>query len=235
MKNELARVKNIRKVSQAYEALVLRETSIPGMGLITGATGAGKSASITWLAGICNAVMVRATATVTMTGLLGAILQELGSTPLYRASQMLTQTVDKLVDSDRPLFIDEADYLLRDWRMLETLRDIHDLTSLPVVLVGMKGIQRKLAHREQLTRRISQFVELDPLDIADARLLADTCTDIRLEDDLLTSLHKEAKGNVGLMIVGLSRIESYAKTRLWKAINASQWGNRKLFLNAKAG
>ncbi|MNL81464.1 hypothetical protein D3C87_2085920 [compost metagenome] len=51
-----------------------------------------------------------------------------------------------------------------------------------------------------------------------------------LEDDLVEKLHADAKGSVGLMTVGLSRIEAYTKAQSWDVIGAKTWGNRPLFL-----
>ena len=43
-------------------------------------------------------------------------------------------------------------------RMLETLHSIHDKRPTPVVMVGMDKIDRKLKLREQIARRIDQWV-----------------------------------------------------------------------------
>ncbi|WP_016949799.1 AAA family ATPase [Anabaena sp. PCC 7108] len=234
MKNELAKVKNLRRLSQAYEALKLRDHSVPGMGLVSGFTGSGKTRSISWLVEQSNGVYCRANATWSVSAMLGSISSELGVSPQHRNYKMLGNVAEWFASAQRPLFIDECDYLLRDLRMVEALRDIHDLSGVPVMLVGMEGIEKKLALRLQLTRRISQFVEFQPLDIEDARVLADTVSEVAIADDLLTKIHQEAKGGVGLMIVGLARVEALAKTQQWQTIGASQWGQRKLFLT-KAG
>lgn len=47
MKYDIAPVKNIAKLQAAYEALSTRDAGIPGMGLVYGHTGAGKTTGIT--------------------------------------------------------------------------------------------------------------------------------------------------------------------------------------------
>lgn len=233
MRNTLAITKNVAALQLAYEALASRDVGIPGMGLVHGYTGAGKTTAITWLLNKTRGVYARASATWTASAMLGRIMHELGAEPLARGgAAMVEHIVKALGAAQRPLFIDEADYLVRDLKMLETLRDIHDLSGQPVVLIGMEGIERRLVHRQQLARRISQWVEFAASDLDDARTIADTVCEVKIEQDLLEALHGDAKGSVGLMVVGLSRIEAMAKGNGWKTVDADRWGGRKLFLGA---
>lgn len=233
MRNRLAITKNVAALQLAYEALASRDNGVPGMGLVHGYTGAGKTTSVTALINKTRGVYVRAAATWTSSAMLGRIMVELGAEPLARGgAAMVDHIVNALAAEQRPLFVDEADYLVKDLKMLETLRDIHDLSGMPVVLIGMEGIERRLVHRQQLARRISQWVEFNPSDLEDARTLADTVCEVKIEQDLLEALHTEAKGSVGLMVVGLARIEALAKGNGWKTVDADQWGQRKLFLGA---
>lgn len=237
MRNQLAVTKNVAALQLAFEALSNRDSGVPGMGLVHGYTGAGKTTAITWLLNRSGGVYARAAATWTPSAMLGRIMQELGAEPLARGGAAMVEHITReLSRTQRPLFVDEADYLLGNLKMLETLRDIHDLSGMPVVLIGMEGIERRLVHRQQLARRISQWVEFMPSDFDDARILADTVCEVEIEEDLLQALHTEAKGSVGLMVVGLSRIEALAKGSGWKKVNADRWGDRKLFMgNAPKG
>lgn len=237
MRNQLAVTKNVAALQLAFEALSNRDSGVPGMGLVHGYTGAGKTTAITWLLNRSGGVYARAAATWTPSAMLGRIMQELGAEPLARGGAAMVEHITReLSRTQRPLFVDEADYLLGNLKMLETLRDIHDLSGMPVVLIGMEGIERRLVHRQQLARRISQWVEFLPSDFDDARILADTVCEVEIEQDLLQALHTEAKGSVGLMVVGLSRIEALAKGSGWKKVNADRWGDRKLFMgNAPKG
>jgi hypothetical protein len=114
--------------------------------------------------------------------------------------------------------------------MLDTLRDIHDTSNVPVILIGHEGTERRLVHRAQLARRISEWVEFRPLDKEDARILANTVAEVDIADDLLADLHAQSKGSTGLMTVGLARIESMAKANGWKTVDADQWQGRAFFL-----
>lgn len=233
MEHKMAFVKNVVRLRDAYDTLVNRNTGVPGMGLIHGSTGYGKTTAIAWLVNQVNGLYVRAGANWTPSAMLGAIMRELGAAQLASgAAAMVDYIVQQLAQAGRPLFVDEADYLFSyNARMLETLRDIHDVSGQPVVMVGMEGIERKLVHRKQLARRISQWVEFLPADIEDARIVAQTICGVQLSDDLLAHIHTETKGSVGLMVVGLAKIESLAKTNNWKKVDMEKWGNRQLFLS----
>lgn len=232
MRNKMAIVKNVMNLRASYEALAQRDHGVEGMGLVHGFTGAGKTTAIAWLVNQVEGVYVRAQATWTPSAMLGALMQELGAAPIHRGSAaMVTFIVTKLVERGRPLFIDEADYLLGNLKMLESLRDIHDLSKSPVILIGMEGIEKRLVHRQQLARRITQWVEFLPADLDDARVLADTVCEVELDDDLLAALHAAAKGSAGLMVNGMARIEALAKANGWKKIDADRWGNRPFFLS----
>lgn len=237
MRQKLAPVKNVAALQAAFETLSNRDAGIPGMGLVHGFTGAGKTTAISWLVNRTNGVYVRAYGTWTPNAMLASIMHELGAAPLHRSSAMLKFITGALEQSNRPLFIDEANYFCSDTAMLDTLRDIHDVSNAPVVLIGHEGTERKLIHRAQLARRISEWVEFKPLDAEDSRILADTVSEIDVANDLLHELHTQAKGSMGLMTVGLARIEAMAKANGWKRVDTDQWAGRAFFLgNApKAG
>lgn len=232
MRNKLAFVKNVMALQAAYESLATRDTGVPGMGLIYGFTGAGKTTAIAWLVTRVRGVYVRANATWTPTAMLGAIMKELGATPLRHGSAaMVAHITEQVAATRRPLFVDEADYLFGNVKMLETLRDIHDGSGSPVILVGMEGIERRIVHRLQFSRRISEWVEFKPADLEDARTLAGTVCEVTIADDLLEAVHTEARGSVGLMVVAMARIEALAKANGWKAVDAERWGPRQMFLS----
>ncbi len=235
MRNQFAIVKNVVALRSAFNALAGRDAGIPGMGLVYGSTGFGKTTAIAWLVNQVRGIYVRANATWTPSTMLGALMREIGAEPLRnRNSVMVDYIIGKLTLDNRPLFIDEADYLFSNLKMPETLRDIHDVSGAPVMMIGMEGIERRLVHHKQLARRVSQWVEFRPVDLADARTLTTTVCEVKISDDMLERLHAEAKGNVGLMVVGLARIEALAKANDWEKIDLARWGTRQVFLSQPA-
>lgn len=235
MRNKLAPTKNVAALQIAFEGLATRDRGVPGMGLIYGYTGAGKTTAITALVNKARGVYVRATSQWTPTAMLTKVMRELGADPLHRRQDMLEHIHQQLAATQRPLFVDEADYLLRDSDMLEALRDLHDLSGAPVVLIGMAEIEKRLVHKKQLAGRISHWVEFLPSDLEDAQTLAATVCEVDLDDELLQRLHSEAKGSIRNMVVGMSRIEALAKANRWKSVSSESWGARKLFIGGAPG
>ncbi len=235
MRHQMAPVKNVLNAQSAYQTLAERDLGIPGMMLIYGEPGFGKTTTITWLVNQANGVFVRANATWTPNSMLAAIMQELGADPMNRTSQMLNHISQQLIESQRPLFIDEANYLKGNQQMLNTLKDLHDMTDVPVIMAGAEGIEKKLPHYPTLARRISQWVEFKPADLDDAESLASTVCEVELDEALLRQLHKQAKGSMGLMTVGLARIESFARSNGLDLVTAEQWSDRPLFLSRQPG
>lgn len=235
MRHQMALVKNVINAQAAYQTLAQRDLGIPGMMLIHGDPGFGKTTTITWLVNQANGVFVRANATWTANSMLAAIMEELGSDPMHSTAKMLKHIAQRLSESRRPLFVDEANYLGSDKKMLNTLKDIHDMTDVPVLMAGAEGIERKLPHHPTLARRISQWVEFKAADLDDAATLANTVCEVALAEDLLVHLHRQAKGSMGLMTVGLARIESFARSNGIDQIDAGQWGDRQLFMSRQPG
>lgn len=230
MRRKLAQVTNVRNLLGAYNGLLRRDHGVPGLGLVYGFTGAGKSTAVDWLIVQQGGVCVRAFATWTPHAMLAEIMHELGLSPLRATAAMARAVKNELARTGRALFVDEADYLAGNTVMVETLRDFHDTAGVPVILIGMEGLNRKLAHREQFYRRISQWVEFAPATLEDADLLVRTVCEVKLDDGLVERLHTEAKGSIGLMVVGLSRIEAVARANRMAEIGLEQWGNEPLFL-----
>lgn len=233
MKYVVAPVKNIVNGQSAFQTLDERAMGVPGMMLVHGEPGAGKTTFLAWMINQVNGVLVRANAVWTPNSMLAAIMSELGVDPLHSTAKMLNYITRELSDSGRPLFVDEANYLATNKKMLETLRDIHDMTDVPVVLCGAEKIERKLPRYPQLASRISQWVEFKPADLEDAQELVNSVCEVALAPDLVRHLHKQAGGSMRRMTVGLSRIESFARSNGLQEINADQWGDRQMFLGGR--
>lgn len=232
MRHRIAPVKNIKTLAAAAEALQMRAPTTPGIGLLFAPTGAGKSTAATYYANKSKAIYVRASATWTPSAMLMAICRELDIQPSGSASKMLDVISHNLAAQNRPLYIDEADYLMSTKRLVETVRDIHDISTCPMLLIGMAEFKRKVLQREQVAGRIAQWVEFLPADLEDAATLADHVCEVKVEEDLLSRLHQDTRGSMRGMVVGLSHIESLGKRLGKKAIAQKDWGDRPFTLSS---
>lgn len=211
MRSKIVPISNIRKLAEAVNALVDRAPGVPGLGVLEGHTGYGKSTAVTWQYIRVNGVYVRAISASTPRSLLKSICKELSIEPSATAADTVEDIVSELSKSRRPLFIDEADYLIGKTRLIETIRDIHDLSLVPVILIGMHGFRTSIKRLKQLTGRVSQWVEFKESTLEDAMLLARDLAEVTIGADLVRKLHEAACGSVRLIVVGLARIEQYAR------------------------
>lgn len=232
MKSRIVPVKNIARLSKASKALLNRATGAPGIGLVDGLAGYGKSLGTTWLSVQTPSIYVRALALWTPSGMLGAMCKELRQPVGGSCGAMVERIAEVLLRTKQTVFIDEADYLTRRTSLIETLRDLHDLTTVPVILIGETGIEQKLAHLTRFTSRIAEHVTFEPLDIDDTALLAKEMCEVRIQPDLLSKIHSDTKGNTRNIVVSLSRAEQIALANGSDTICAADVGRRALFTGA---
>jgi len=191
-------IKNVARLKAAGDSLIQRCYGTPGMGLIYGPSGSGKTTATTWYINQCNGVYVRACAVWSPSAMLTAICRELNLPKARSLSDMLDAIVAKLEETGRPLFIDEANHIIDKKILIETLRDLHDLSSAPVILIGMKDIHRNIQQRKQVSRRLAQWVRFEPCDVADTRKLADGLCEVMVKDDLLKAMKRRAGSSLPL-------------------------------------
>lgn len=235
MKHEMAMTKNVRRFLGAVRELSQRGPGLEGMGLLGGEPGEGKTTTLAYVSNLVNGVYVRANACWTVTAMLAEICHELGLPRQRLKHPMINGIIGAMLVEPRPIFVDEADYLLRSFDMLDTLRDIYDMVpGACVILVGMEELAAKVRANGRFARRVTQWVEFSGLDVADAVTLAATVCEVGVARDLVEHLHRETRGNVGRMVVGLTRIESLGKLNGMAEVDLEAWGDRQLFFDQQS-
>lgn len=227
MKNKLAVVKNIERLQDAFGSLESRHLELPGMALIYGYTGAGKTFAITHMMARVRGVFVRSWATWTPNTMMAAITRELGGEPTRNIAPMIDFVVRQLVTQNRPLFVDEVNYIDASSQMMHLLRDLHDTTGVPVVMISEENTPRKINRYPQIASRIYESVAFSPLDMEDIGVLAETLCEVQVSDDLLAKLHRDTDGNMRMATDGLAKIERTARASGISLMSAEQWGARK--------
>lgn len=226
---KVALVKNLQRLLDAYDAVEQRDPGADGMILLYGATGAGKTTALTYLLNQVNGIYIEASPAWTLGSMYRAIVAEIGVEPKGRSADLERYIVDEMLAKGRPLFVDEMDHLLLPGattalRMLEALRSIHDKSKMPIVMVGMDKIEQKIKLREQLARRVFQWVKFTDLDRDDARTLADTLCEIPVADDWLDALFAQTKGRISYLAHNLNLARRRAKVNRWDVIDLAHWG-----------
>ncbi|MRR33185.1 ATP-binding protein [bacterium] len=240
MKHEMVKTKDVRRFMQSVEDLLNRPMGTEGMGLLWGPPGTGKTTSLAYVANVYDAVYVRAVGCWTVTSMLGDLCRELGGKRMLRRSDMVEYIVEELTKDGRqprPIFVDEADYCFRQFEMIDSLRDIYDLSGCPVILIGMEDIARRIRTHERIARRITQWIEFKGLDMDDTKQVASEVCEVSLAQDLVRHLHKETGGNIGRIIIALTKIEKFALANglggpdTPGGVTIAQWGDRPLYFD----
>lgn len=214
MKSTIVPVNNVVRLTVAGTELMNRPLGTPGLGLIYGQPGLGKTTAVTWYINRVNGVYVRAMRCCTPLSLLKDICEELELSVPRTSRDAIRAITQAMAADNRPLFIDEADYLMDRSDLVETVRDIHDVSTVPVILIGMKDIAKKLKSYPQFESRVMKWVAFEGCSFEDARLIADDmCEGFKVADDLLTKLLTDANREIRRIVVGLYQLEKAAKAK----------------------
>ena len=210
MKKIFIKTRNVRNFIGLVEALKSKPKNIPKMGLIYGEPGLGKSQTALWLACKYDGIYIRASNLMTSRWLVEEIVREMDELPRYLTSDNFNVVISKLIQKPKIIFVDEIDYLMNNYKSVETLRDIHDKTDSPIIFVGMGLALRKLERYKHLYDRFSEIVKFETFEIEDLSQIFSQLSEIPFTPDSIEYIHK--KYNRFRQIVQLiSKLESFAK------------------------
>ncbi|MCG9755003.1 ATP-binding protein [Shewanella insulae] len=237
MKHKTVEVKNVLRTQAMFENLQSRSMITPGIGLIHGPSGYGKTTTVTYMFNELTVsghqpLYVRCYATDTPSSFLARVMSEMGAEPMFPLRKMVDYIVRSMNERSLALFVDEADHIVGQAKTMETIRDLYDSTEQPVVLIGMEEIARRISHRKQLFNRISEWVEFKSADIEDVHLFAAELMDSRLTiaEDLLDFIRSKSSGEVRRILIALEKIERAMIASDEDYIDLAGWGDRPLFL-----
>ena len=210
MRKVFIKTKNVKQFVSLMDELQKLPHNIPKMALVYGEHGLGKSQTIQWWADKNDSVYVRATQGMTSRWLLSEIAEELGEEAFYHSQETFALIENNLKQNNKVIIVDEVDYLI-DKSIIETLRDLHDKTGCPVVLVGMGAVDKKLARYPHLMDRIYKKLKFEKFNSDDIKEILTELTDLKFKDDAIEYL--TTRTNQFRQLVKLiNRIEKLMKT-----------------------
>ena len=177
------KTRNVKNFIGLMNNLIDKSNEVPKMGLIYGDPGLGKTQTAVWWATNNDAVYVRAQNKMTCRWLLEKIVYELGESPSRKMADLIEQCITHLRLKPQVIIIDEVDYLINRHRIVETLRDLHDLTGVPIVLIGMQEAKTKLGKYRHLYDRISEIIEFKPFSKDDMDVIVEELSEIKITDE----------------------------------------------------
>ena len=109
MKKVFVKTNNVKRFVTMMNNLQNRAEGVPGMGLVYGDPGLGKTQAINWWVLKNDALLIRCTQLMTPKWLLCEILDEMGEIQSTRTSECFNQVIRNLIMNPRVLIIDEIE------------------------------------------------------------------------------------------------------------------------------
>ena len=218
MRKIFVKTNNVRNFIGLVENLQNKPQNIPKMGLVYGEPGLGKSQTALWLTCKYDGIYIRASNLMTSRWLVEEIVREMDELPRYLTSDNFNVVISKLSQKPKIIFVDEIDYLMNNYKSVETLRDIHDKTDCSIVFVGMGLAHRKLERYKHLYDRFSEIVKFETFGVNDLSQIFSQLSEIPFTPESIEYIHK--KYNRFRQIVQLiNQMEIFAKDNNLTEIN----------------
>ena len=133
--------------------------------------------------------------------------------PRYLTSDNFNLVVKKLKANSKVIFIDEIDYLMNNFKTVEILRDLHDETDCPIIMIGMGLVHRKLERiQTPLYDRFSEILKFENLWVSDIAQIVNELSQVPISPDTIEYIHQ--KYNRFRQIVQLiNKLETLAKRK----------------------
>jgi len=217
-KNVFISTRNVKTFYAVAESLQTVEAGVPGMGLIYGDKGLGKTSAAIHYA--CqknnNAIYVRAKRDWSYTWMMDELLIEMAVTTLRGAKAKFDALVSALVEQPRLVIVDETNTVAP--ALLETLRGVHDLTHNPFLFIGHEGIKDLLMRLGPFYDRLLYKGEMNPLGLEDLESYCATALEVTIDSKTVAAVLEEAGGNFRRSVIRLKKLEDFAKLQKAAAI-----------------
>lgn len=193
MKPIFVKTKNVKGFINLIYNLKNKPDNISKIGLVYGNAGLGKTKTAIYLSIQFDTIYVRATNKITTKWLLEEIAKELDEIPRFFTADIFRQCVNALKTNLKMIIVDEIDYLLADFRTIETLRDLHDETGVPIILVGMQLSKHKLKKHNHLFDRISEIYNFTEFEYSDIKQITEEISEVDITKEAAHIIHNKAK------------------------------------------
>lgn len=220
---------NVGLLGGALQRAQARPAGMPGVVVMYGPSGLGKSVAAAYAANAHQAYYVECRDTWTKKAFLLAVLKEMGVMPGRTLSEMLDQIAEQLSRSMRPLIVDDVQYML-DKSIANVLTDLYNASQGTIVLIGEERVPTSLVKLERLHNRVLEWVPAQPATVADLRKFAGAnYPQLHIADDLLEELTRVTHGCLRRAAVNLHRVQGEASANMIDRVDLATWGKRGWF------
>lgn len=229
MKNVFVKTSNYERFITGLSVLENRGASEASLLLVDGDAGLGKSKTVDYWAVQTGALYLRAKVQWTPSYFMSELADLLKVDSSGRTKNIFGRVAARLGGQEIPLVIDEVDHCMKNGAdVLEAIRDLSDLTEIPVILVGMERVQTKIARHKQISSRIAKVVEFKPADIDDVTKCCQELTLIKITPDLVEEIHNQSRGLMRQVMNAIAICENTAKLNDLKEISTKEMAGKVL-------
>ncbi len=211
---------NYQRFTTGIKAVEGRGAGEAGMMLVHGLPGYGKSHIVSHWATEVNAVFLRANVDWTPKYFLIELAKALGLDQSGHAQTLFARLLEKIVELQHPIVIDEAEFTLPNHAaVLEKIRDFSDRAEVTVVLIGMERIQQKIARFKQIHSRIAQVVEFTKATPTDVSHACASLAEVEITPAMVEEIHRISAGRMREVLNIIAVIERVAKVNGLKSVD----------------
>lgn len=223
-----APLKNVLLFSQAIARVINSPDSLPRMATFHGFSGYGKTIAAIYAMNKHNATYIEVGESWGKHDLCDALLRELGDQQRGTVGTKVNKIIELLVQNGRPLIIDEFDAVAKKG-YLDLIREIHDKSGTPTMLIGEEMLPKILEANERFHNRILDFVPAVPADREDLdHLISLYCPGLTLSEDLTDRLMRISQGRPRRICTNLNRIREFADMENKDHITLKAFGEGRL-------
>jgi len=232
-RGQIAPLANIGVMENAIHRLKNRGPGDPGLFVISGPSGYGKSIAAAHAKSQHQAYYVQLDDFVSKKSLLVTLCRTFGlcaydKKPKGTTADLAEMVGAQLAASRRVLILDEFDFAA-DKELVMAVFSIYEKSKASIILIGEEAMPAKLAKWEKFDGRVLDTLYAEPVGMKDASTLAQhKYPDFTLSDDLLAHLVAIAKGSVRRVNNNLAIIYNEALSMGWERCDLALWGERKL-------
>ena len=208
---------NVTKFRKALGRLIDQGVGLPGLMVVQGKSGRGKSQAAINYHAKNEAIFLRVWQDWTQHAFLQSLAKEVTGVKMTGTNRCKMEIVENLTQQTRPIIIDEADRLKVE--RIEDLRDIQEITGVPIVLIGEEGLHAKYNGRQRIYSRVAEVVEFEPIESMDVLIFATQAADLTLDSSAAEALAAQSGGSFRMVYNLISRLEEFALANSLKEID----------------
>ncbi len=198
--------------------------------LIQGYSGLGKSRFAEKLASLNGFVFMRIEATMSVKSFLVKLYESVTklqarSFKWTNASGVLTLLLNEIHQlENKVIVLDEIDRAFGKGKLLETIRDLLDMTTATIVMVGEETASIELAKLSfRFSSRTGYLCQFNPLDLADVKKVCTEVSEIPMDNAVKSAIYSKTKGSHRLVTNVIELCEKYANQYEFAELNSENF------------